>query len=396
MSDAHSRPSRTSDSGSSRTLEIAHVLFTDIVGYSKLPMEEQEQLLLKLQDTVRQTTEFARAQADDQLIRLPTGDGMALVFFGDAEAPVRCALELGRSLRSQAALKLRMGIHTGPVYRVADINANRNVAGGGINIAQRVMDCGDAGHILVSKTVADVLGQVSHWNGSLHELGEVEVKHGIRVHLFNLYTEEAGNPKAPKKLSATKALHKSDSGKTPRVARSGPHHKQRNGIQAPTEGKVQTVSSHPKGVKSTVLQTDRQGRFSASLRKRMGFFGVAVLILGALAFAVPSVRRGIFSAASEKRVSPPGIPPLTEGKYLAVLPFGVDGDQTKLGSIAEGLNQELSAKLLALRDVTVTSARAAEGVDPRGNPVTIARSLGVNLIVHGTVQGDDKAIQITV
>src|SRR5260370_18462570 len=112
MSDANSRPSLSSDSGSSRTLEIAHVLFTDIVGYSKLPMEEQERLLMKLQDTVRQTTEFARAQADDQLIRLPTGDGMALVFFANPEAPIHCALELGRSLRGQPALKLRMGIHT--------------------------------------------------------------------------------------------------------------------------------------------------------------------------------------------------------------------------------------------------------------------------------------------
>src|SRR5713101_3375023 len=200
MSDAHSRPSRTSDSGSSRTLEIAHVLFTDIVGYSKLPMEEQEQLLMKLQDTVRQTTEFAHAQADDQLIRLPTGDGMALVFFGDAEAPVRCALELGRSLRSQAALKLRMGIHTGPVYRIADINSNRNVAGGGINIAQRVMDCGDAGHILLSGTAAEMLSQVTYWDSRLHDLGEVEVKHGQVIRLFNLYGQEFGNPEVPEKV----------------------------------------------------------------------------------------------------------------------------------------------------------------------------------------------------
>src|SRR5882762_837080 len=161
MADSPSRPSRTPDSGSSPTLEIAHVLFTDIVGYSKLPMDEQEHLLMQFQDTVRQTAEFIRAQADDQLIRLPTGDGMALVFFGDAEAPVRCAVEIGRSLRHQPALQLRMGIHTGPVYRVADINANRNVAGGGINIAQRVMDCGDAGHILVSSTFADMLLQLS-------------------------------------------------------------------------------------------------------------------------------------------------------------------------------------------------------------------------------------------
>ena len=190
-----------SSSGSTRTLEIAHVLFLDIVAYSRLPMEEQEQVLRELQDTVRQTSEFTRAQVSQQLISLPTGDGMALVFFGDAEAAVRCASELSRALRKQTGLELRMGIHTGPVYRVADINANRNVAGGGINIAQRVMDCGDAGHILLSSAVADVLRQVSTaWNNSVHDLGEAEVKHGVRVHLYNLYTEEVGNRELPQKL----------------------------------------------------------------------------------------------------------------------------------------------------------------------------------------------------
>src|SRR5947209_3990416 len=188
------------DSASSRTLEIAHVLFLDIVGYSRLPMDQQEEVLRQLQDLVRGTGEFVRAAVSDQLIRLPTGDGMALVFFGDAEAPARCALELGRGLRSQPGLQLRMGIHTGPVYRVADINANRNVAGGGINIAQRVMDCGDAGHILVSGAVAEVLGQLSAWSNLLHDLGEAEVKHGVRLHLYNLCTDAAGNPDLPHKL----------------------------------------------------------------------------------------------------------------------------------------------------------------------------------------------------
>src|ERR1700726_4870616 len=201
MFDFPPRSSRTPDSGSSRTLEIAHVLFTDIVGYSKLPMDEQERLLMRLQEAVRQTSEFARAEAVDELIRLPTGDGMALVFFGDAEAPVRCAVELGRSLRKQSALQLRMGIHTGPVYRVADINANRNVSGGGINIAQRVMDCGDAGHILVSAALASVLKQVSVWSGALHDLGEVQVKHGVRVHVFNLLQDGIGNADTPAAVS---------------------------------------------------------------------------------------------------------------------------------------------------------------------------------------------------
>ena len=131
----------------------------DIVAYSTLPMDRQRQSLRQLQEAVRSTSEFGRAQRKDQLIRLPTGDGMALVFFADPDAPVRCAMELSKTLRNNPDIHLRMGIHTGPVYRVADINANRNVAGGGINIAQRVMDCGDAGHILVSSVEAEVLGQ---------------------------------------------------------------------------------------------------------------------------------------------------------------------------------------------------------------------------------------------
>jgi serine/threonine protein kinase len=196
-------PSFPSDSGPNRTLEIAHILFMDIVAYSRLPMDGQQQARLHLQEAVRETKEFARAKTSDQLIRLPTGDGMALVFLGDVEAPVRCALELQRILRQWPEIHMRMGIHTGPVYRVEDINDARNVAGGGINIAQRVMDCGDAGHILISKTVADVLDQVSTWKAALHDLGEAEVKHGVRVHLYNLYTDEAGNRELPLKLSTT-------------------------------------------------------------------------------------------------------------------------------------------------------------------------------------------------
>jgi class 3 adenylate cyclase/Flp pilus assembly protein TadD len=187
------------------SLEMAHVLFLDIVGYSRLPMDQQQRVIHDLQGAVRGTSEFARAQAEDQLIRLPTGDGMALVFFRDPEAPVRCALELTKILRGNPDIKLRMGIHAGPVYRIADINANRNVAGGGINMAQRVMECGDAGHILLSKTMADVLAELSSWTNYLRDLGEAEVKHGVRVHLYNLCTEEAGNAKIPQKLGTAVA-----------------------------------------------------------------------------------------------------------------------------------------------------------------------------------------------
>lgn len=189
--------------GSMPTLEIAHVLFTDIVGYSKKPMEEQRQLVTLLQSIVKGSGEYQRARSTGKLFTLPTGDGMALVFMGDPEAPVHCAIEIGRSLRSHPEVKLRMGIHTGPVYRVDDINDGRNVAGGGINIAQRVMDCGDANHILVSSAVADFLLQLNAWRPTLHDLGEVEVKHGVRVHVFNLFTSEAGNPEVPQKLRAT-------------------------------------------------------------------------------------------------------------------------------------------------------------------------------------------------
>ncbi len=188
------------DTGSTCPLEMAHILFLDIVAYTRLPMDQQHQALRHLQQAVRETREFARAQANDRLIGLPTGDGMALVFLGYVEAPVRCAVELHSILRRWPEIQLRMGIHTGPVYRVQDINAALNVAGGGINIAQRVMDCGDAGHILISKTVADVLNQVSRWKTALHDLGETEVKHGVRLHLYNLYTEEAGNRELPVKL----------------------------------------------------------------------------------------------------------------------------------------------------------------------------------------------------
>ena len=176
------------------------MLFMDIVSYSKMPMDHQKAVLGTLQSVVCAMPEFLQAQASQEMIRLPTGDGMALVFFGDAEAAARCALELTKALESHPEIPLRMGLHSGPIYRVADINANENVAGGGINIAQRVMDCGDAGHILASQSVADVLGHLSSWKDYLHDIGEAEVKHGVRVHLYNLFTNEVGNAELPQKL----------------------------------------------------------------------------------------------------------------------------------------------------------------------------------------------------
>ena len=182
------------------TLETAHVLFMDIVSYSSLLMDEQSERLQELQEIVRATQEFQKAQLAGQLLRLPTGDGMALSFFGDPEAPVRCAVEVSKALREHPDIKLRMGVHSGLVYRMADINANMNIAGGGINFAQRVMDCGDAGHILLSKRVADDLGQLARWAKDLHDLGEAVVKHNARVHIYNLYNDDIGNSELPAKM----------------------------------------------------------------------------------------------------------------------------------------------------------------------------------------------------
>jgi len=185
-------------------LEVAHLLFMDVVGYSLLPMDRQTQVIRQLQELVSKTTEFQRTQASGELLSLPTGDGMSLVFFRDLMAPVQCAVELCRALRSVPEIKLRIGIHSGPVFRLADINANRNVAGGGINLAQRVMDSGDAGHILLSGSVAETLMQLSQWAPHVHDLGVQEVKHGVRIHLFNLCSDEFGNPEVPRKLAAPK------------------------------------------------------------------------------------------------------------------------------------------------------------------------------------------------
>jgi CHASE2 domain-containing sensor protein/class 3 adenylate cyclase len=181
-------------------LEIAHVLFIDIVGYSKLLIDEQRDYLHTLNEVVRETDSFRAAEAAGKLTRLPTGDGMALVFATTPDAPVSCALQVSKALRSHPELRVRMGIHSGPVSGITDVNDRSNVAGAGINLAQRVMDCGDAGHILLSKHVADDLEQYRQWRSHLHDLGECDVKHDVRVHVVNLYTEELGNPEVPQSL----------------------------------------------------------------------------------------------------------------------------------------------------------------------------------------------------
>src|SRR6266850_584780 len=143
-------------------LEIGHVLFIDLVGYSKLLIEEQKERLSQLTDIVLATAQVREAP-DEQLVRLPTGDGMALVFRNSSEEPARCALEIAKALKQHPEIAVRMGIHSGPVSEVTDVSGRSNIAGAGINLAQRVMDCGDAGHILLSKHVAEDLEEYEQW-----------------------------------------------------------------------------------------------------------------------------------------------------------------------------------------------------------------------------------------
>src|SRR3989475_10161926 len=185
-------------------LEIAHVLFIDIVGYSKLLISDQHARVEELNRIVRASQQFQRAEAASRLTRIPTGDGMALAFYTSPEAPAQCAVEISRALKEYPRLQLRMGIHSGPVSGLVDVNKRANLAGAGINMAQRVMDSGDAGHILLSKHVAEDLEEYEKWRPLLHDLGTCEVKHGVRVGITNLYDNEIGNSQLPKKLQAVK------------------------------------------------------------------------------------------------------------------------------------------------------------------------------------------------
>src|SRR5713101_6534478 len=185
-------------------LEIAHILFIDIVGYSKLSINDQRAAIAELTQVVRTSEQFQNAEAGARLIKIPTGDGIALVFYKSPEEPVECALEISRALKEHPKIQLRMGVHSGPVSGVIDVNGHANLAGAGLNMAQRVMGCGDAGHILISKHVAEDLEEYEQWRPLLHDLGACEVKHGVRIAIVNLYADQVGNPQLPKKFKVLK------------------------------------------------------------------------------------------------------------------------------------------------------------------------------------------------
>ncbi len=331
-------------------LEIAHILLIDVVDYSKLLVNE---VLQELNQIVRGTESFRMAEASGKLIRVPAGDGMALLFFRSPEEPVRCALEISKTLQDHPHIQVRMGVHSGPVNRVTDVNDKTNIAGSGINIAQRVLDCGDAGHILLSKHVAEDLAQYRHWQPHLHDLGECEVKHALRLHLFNLCKDGLGNPLVPKNLRRRR--WKQDS--------------------AP----VRPVSQprFPKFLLSVALAGS----------------ALALIISSLIFFHRPS--REITSTISPAATS--NVPVPIPEKSVAVLPFENLSEEKANAYFAEGIQAEILTRLSKIADLKVISRTSTENYKsaPENLP-EIARQLGVAHILEGRVQKSGDAVRVTV
>src|SRR5438128_2059323 len=335
-------------------LEIAHVLLIDVVGYSKFMVNEQIELLQDLNQNVRSSECFQAAETKGKLIRVPTGDGMALLFFHSPEEPVRCALEISRTLQEHPHIQLRMGVHSGQVNQVTDVNDKTNIAGPGINVAQRVMDCGDAGHILLSGHIAEDLTQYRQWQPYLHDLGECEVKHGLRLHLVNLYKDNLGNPHLPDKL------------------KPGRRWKQTAG-----------VSIRP-------VITSRWPKYVVS----------AVLLLSAVALAISfSVfyRRGSPAVArsSSGKAADGGL--TIAEKSIAVLPFENRSEDKANAYFADGIKDEILMRLSKIADLKVTSRTSTQHYKSApGNLPEIARQLGVAHILEGSVQKSGDAVRVNV
>jgi len=326
------------DTPSDVKFEIGHVLFIDIVGYSKLLMHEESEQLQKLKEIVRGTEQFQLAEAEGKLLRLPTGDGGALVFRNTVEAPVSCAVEISRGLRAHPELRVRMGIHSGPVNEITDLNEQANIAGAGINIAQRVMDCGDAGHILLSRHVAEDLEHYARWRPHLHDLGECDVKHGQKVSLVNFYGDDFGNGTVPHKCG------------TPGV--------------------------HP-------VVPVRQSRLSAW---RLPLLIGAVAVLLAMIVGV-LLRSGAISMRPNLGAS---------GKSIAVLPFENRSPDPANAFFADGVQDEILTALAKVADLKVISRTSVmpykTGV--ARNLREIAKQLGVAHLLEGSVQRIDNRVRI--
>jgi adenylate cyclase len=328
-------------------LEIAHVLFIDVVGYSKLLVNEQREVVEQLNRTVRRTPQFRKSEGAGKLIRIPVGDGMALVFFQTPEEPVQCAMEIARALKNHPQIRLRMGVHSGPIDQVKDVNDRLNVAGAGVNTAERVMACGDAGHILLSKRVAEDLGQDKLWQPHLHELGEIEVKHGRKLGIVNLYSEEIGNPNVPAKLKGTS--------------------------RQPAERPARVGSP-------------RLIRIAAML---------VVCLLAAIAVIIVFQHRRVQLPSAKTSPAPLGETPVAE-KSIAVLPFENLSHDPENAFFTDGVQDEILADLAKVADLKVIS-RTSVMLYKSGNPRNlreIGQQLGVAHVLEGSVQRTANRVRV--
>src|SRR5438874_1633283 len=331
----------SADSEPSVHLEIGHVLFMDVVGYSKLLLDEQRELQQLIGEIVRNTEQVRSAEAIGKLLRLPVGDGMALVFFNSLEAPVKCALEISKALRNQPRIQLRMGVHSGPVNQVRDVNDRTNIAGAGINIAQRVMDCADGGHILLSKRVAEDLAQSRQWQPHLHELGECSVKHGVNISVVNLYTDELGNPEIPEKIKKA--------------------------------------------------EEERAAAAAASRRPPMVRRKTALIAAATLVVAILLIGFWVFS-----RLGGPIFQAVEKG--IAVLPFENFSAEKENAFFADGIQDDILTSLAQIRGLRVISRSSVMGfrASSSRNLRAISKALGVANVLEGSVRREGNRVVVNV
>ena len=324
----------TPEAESDPKLEIGHVLMMDVVEYSTLLITEQGRIMSELKRIVRNTARFQQAEGEGKLVCVPTGDGMLLVFFTDPEASIECAMDIGAAIKNHPEIRLRIGIHSGPVNQVIDVNERANVAGAGIDMAQRVMDCGDAGHILLSTRVADDLSPFPRWHACLHDLGECEVKHGRRISLVNFYTDAVGNPQTPKKcaLAKTKPL----------------------------------------------------------LPRKHALIGVIAALILAL-IGVLLLSRSATLRRTSKQTGP------ASSKSIAVLPFENLSHDPENAYFADGIQEEILSRLSKIADLKVISRTSTQRYKSApANLSEIAKQLGVANILEGTVQKAADQVRVNV
>src|SRR6266513_2328291 len=330
----------SAETGSHRRLEIAHVLLVDIVGYSKLLLNEQSQILDELNEVVRSNEQVGLAQDAGALLRLPTGDGVALIFRSSPEAPAQCALEIARALKNHPKLQLRMGIHSGPVNEVTSADDRANIAGAGINIAQRVMDCGDAGHILLSRRAEQDLESHEGWRPYLHDLGEVTVKHGVSIHIVNLYTADLGEAQVPAKIQ------------------------------------------RERDAEAILARRARRKRRNALI-----FGSLTALVAIGLVFFL--LRDRLLRRPIEMQM---------DAKGIAVLPFENFSADKENAFFADGIQDDILTSLAKIKDLRVISRTSVMGY--RGAAVhslrEIGKALGIANILEGSVRREGNRVVVTV